>query len=217
MARLAREVERTGASVRFGATVDRWRVEGDTIRAVEVGGEPFGADEFVLAAGMWSKDIARRLGFRLPMQSGKGYSLTIPAASAAAQPRTCAILSEARLAMTPMGEDIRFGGTMEVTGIDETIDHDRVRGIAEAVSRYYPDFSPSRFASARVRVGLRPCSPDGLPYIGRVSRYVNLCVATGHAMMGVSLAPITGKLIAEIIAGEPASCRIDALNPDRYA
>ena len=106
---------------------------------------------------------------------------------------------------------------MEVTGIDETVNADRVKGIARAVSHYYPDYAPSRFDGAHLRSGLRPCSPDGLPYIGRASRFDNLMVATGHAMMGVSLAPVTGRLIAEMLAGEPPSCGIEGLSPDRYA
>jgi len=217
MALLAREVERLGARSRFNATAGQWQVDGGTIRSVEAAGETIAADEFVIAAGMWSKDIARSLGFRLPMQSGKGYSLTIDTPAGVAQPHACAILSEARLAMTPMGSSLRFGGTMEMTGIDETIDRDRVRGIANAVSRYYPDFTPPRFEATHVRAGLRPCSPDGLPYIGRVSRFANLSVATGHAMMGISLAPITGKLIAEMLSGQPLSCSVAGLDPDRYA
>ena len=112
---------------------------------------------------------------------------------------------------------MRVGGTMELCGIDETIDPVRLRGIANSVARYYPDLTPSHFADATVRSGLRPCSPDGLPYIGRFRRFDNLSAATGHAMMGVSLAPITGKLVAELLSGAAPSCNIGALRPDRYS
>jgi len=106
---------------------------------------------------------------------------------------------------------------MELTGIDETINPIRVRGIVKSVARYYPEVTPSHFEHASIRSGLRPCSPDGLPYIGRFERFANLSTASGHAMMGVSLAPITGKLMAEIISDESPSLSIAALRPDRYS
>ena len=173
------------------------------------------ADEYVVCAGIWSQEIVRDLGIRIPMQAGKGYSLTLE--SPASLPRVCAILSEARVAMTPMGSALRFAGTMELTGIDEGINPARVRGIVNSVARYFPDITPAQLQQATVRSGLRPCSPDGLPYVGRVSRFANLSVATGHAMMGISLGPITGKLMAEILSGEPLSCSMEGLSPDRYA
>ncbi len=149
------------------------------------------------------------------MQAGKGYSLTVE--TPPVHPQICAILSEARVAMTPMGSAVRFGGTMELTNADEGLNPARIRGIVKSVTRYYPDVAPEHLQAARIRSGLRPCSPDGLPYVGRFRRFSNLSCATGHAMMGVSLAPITGKLIAQLLSGEPLSCPIDALSPDRYA
>jgi D-amino-acid dehydrogenase len=127
------------------------------------------------------------------------------------------ILSEARVAVTPMGDALRFGGTMEITGTDLKINPSRVRGIIKAVPKYLPDFSDDDFRDVQPWAGLRPCSPDGLPYMGRFGRYENLSVATGHAMMGLSLGPITGKLMAEVLAGEEPSISLDQLSPDRYA
>jgi D-amino-acid dehydrogenase len=106
---------------------------------------------------------------------------------------------------------------MELTGLDERIDAARVRGIVKSVACYFPDIKPKHLNRATVRTGLRPCSPDGLPYVGRVSKFANLSVAAGHAMMGMSLGPITGKLMAEILSGEPVSCSMEGLSPDRYA
>jgi len=91
-----------------------------------------------------------------------------------------------------------------------------VQGIIKSVSKYYPDFTPKDFEGLRPWCGLRPCSPDGLPYVGRTEGCVNLSVATGHAMMGLSLGPITGRLMAEILSGEPPSIDISLLHPDRY-
>jgi D-amino-acid dehydrogenase len=222
MAALGREVERAGVEVSYDSVVSGWRTKGNRIEAVRMGrggrtqsSMELSADEYVICAGIWSDAIAGDLGVRIPMQAGKGYSLTMD--EPPSLPRVGAILSEGRVAMTPMGSSLRFAGTMELGGIDERIDPARVRGLVKSVAAYLPDFKPEALERATVRTGLRPVSPDGLPYVGRVSRYVNLSVATGHAMMGMSLGPISGKLIAEMLSGDPPSCGLDGLSPDRYA
>jgi D-amino-acid dehydrogenase len=116
-----------------------------------------------------------------------------------------------------MGGALRFGGTLELTGIDTALDAARVRGITKAVPRYLPDFSARDFDGVPAWQGLRPCSPDGLPYLGRTQRLANLSVATGHAMMGMSLGPITGKLLAQVLSHEPPAIEIAALHPDRFS
>jgi D-amino-acid dehydrogenase len=215
MRALQKETQRRGVEVRCGIDVRAFRTHGSRIDAVETSDGVVAGDEFVLAAGVWSSQLARKLGLSLPMQSGKGYSLTVEKPPATM--RTCAILSEARAAVTPMGTALRYGGTMEITGLDEAIEPVRIRGIVKAMHDYFPDVTPNLFATAAIRAGLRPCSPDGLPYIGRFARYANLSAATGHAMMGVSLAPVTGMLLAQVLSGEATSIAIDALSPDRYA
>jgi D-amino-acid dehydrogenase len=148
------------------------------------------------------------------MQAGKGYSVTL--SHPRLKPRHCAILVEARVFVSPMGEALRIGGTMEMAGLDESVNPIRVRSIVEAMPRYYPDFEPADFARLDAWRGLRPCSPDGLPYIGRSKHVSNLVIAAGHAMMGVSLAPITGKLVAQTLAGERPDIDLSLLSPDRY-
>jgi D-amino-acid dehydrogenase len=211
MAALGRAADQAGVRLHYGEEVRGWRSTGNRIDAVQTNHAEFTADEFVVCAGTWSTDIVRRLGLKLPLQAGKGYSLTVE--HPVSLPKIGALLSEARVAVTPMGSALRFGGTMELTGIDETINPARLRGIVKSVGRYLPDFTPAHFEHATVRSGLRPCSPDGLPYVGRFSRFANLCAATGHAMMGVSLGPITGKLIAELLSDEPLSCSIAGSSP----
>jgi D-amino-acid dehydrogenase len=218
MAALAREVERGGVEVSYDTRVNAWRSKKGRIEAVRTSGPveaEISADEYVVCSGIWSQEIASELGIRIPMQAGKGYSLTLERPTSL--PRLCALLSEARVAVTPMGDSLRFAGTMEFCGIDEGIDPARVRGIVKSVASYYPEITPTQLGKATVRTGLRPCSPDGLPYVGRVARFANLSVATGHAMMGMSLGPITGKLIAETLSGEALSCSVEGLSPDRYA
>ena len=173
------------------------------------------ADEYVICGGAWSSAIARDLKLHLPMQAGKGYSLTLQRPRKT--PRHAMILSESRVAVTPMLDALRFGGTMEITGADLSINPARVRGIIKAVPKYLPEFTADDFRDVQPWAGLRPCSPDGVPYIGRFSRYENLSVATGHAMMGLSLGPITGKLMAEMLSDQPTSIPLTQLSPDRYA
>jgi D-amino-acid dehydrogenase len=171
-------------------------------------------DEFILAGGSWSPRLARELGLRIPMQAGKGYSLTL--AQPRRLPQLCSILTEARVAATPMGNTLRFGGTMEIAGLNEEITPARVQGIINSVPKYFPEFTPAELSGVKPWCGLRPCSPDGLPYVGRARGFENFFIATGHAMMGLSLGPITGKLVAGIISGEKPALDISLLDPNRY-
>ena len=158
--------------------------------------------------------VARRLGLGLPMQAGKGYSVTLP--SPRKMPRLCSILTEARVAVTPMGGKLRVGGTMELSGLSEEVAPARVRGIQRSFCRYYQDFKETDFEGLKPWKGLRPCSPDGLPYLGRSRKIPNLIIATGHAMMGLSLGPVTGKLVGELLDNAPASIDLSLLAPERY-
>lgn len=214
VAALQKQLESAGAAIRFSTSVTGWSVSGDTVRGVKTDHGEFTADEYVLAGGSWTPDVARELGLKLPMQAGKGYSMTLT------QPRQlpsiCSIFCEARVAVTPMNGTLRFGGTMEIAGLDETINPIRVKGIIDAVPRYFPDFGPGDFEQVPVWRGLRPCTPDGLPYLGRVPRFSNFSVAGGHAMMGLSLGPITGRLMAELLSDEKPSIDLSLLRPERY-
>jgi D-amino-acid dehydrogenase len=185
------------------------------LKSVQTSNADVEADEFVIAGGSWSPVIVKELGLKLPMQAGKGYSVTL--LKPRQLPDICAIFSEARIAVTPMGSSLRFGGTMEIAGLNETINPVRVRGIVESVPKYYPEFQPSDFDNVKPWCGLRPCSPDGLPYIGRTQKFQNLCVATGHAMMGLSLGPVTGKIISDALANRKPGFDLTLLDPDRYA
>lgn len=212
---LQRRVAEGGAQFHWNSAVTAFRTEDGAVRSLATDtGETVTADEFVIAAGAWAGHLARPLGLRLPMQAGKGYSLTL--SRPRVQPRHCAILVESRMFVSPMGEGLRMGGTMEMAGLDDSVNPVRVRTMIDAMPGYYPDFAPGDFAGLQPWSGLRPCSPDGLPYVGRTRRLSNLLVAAGHAMMGVSLAPVTGRLVAEILAGERPQIDLALLSPDRY-
>lgn len=174
-------------------------------------------DRILLAGGAWSGKIAKQLGGYLPMQSGKGYSFTQP------QPgeqtiQIPSILLEARVAVTPFGaESIRFGGTMEVGEVNGRIDAHRVQGIWKAIETYYPAYRIPKPALDQVWYGLRPCAPDGMPYMGAFPGLSNLWVASGHAMMGLSLAPATGKIMADVLSGRSPHVSLDMYYPGRFA
>ena len=215
MARLTEALLESGAKICWNTEVTGWRFQGSRVDAVLTSQGDFSADEIVLSGGSWSPSVVKDLGLRLPMQAGKGYSMTLE--KPRQLPRLCSIFTEARVAVTPMGETLRFGGTMEITGLDESVSQNRVNGIIKSIPRYFPEFSPDDFKELPVWVGLRPCSPDGLPYVGRFSKYANLSAATGHSMMGLSLGPITGKLMCEILMNEKPQIETQALSPNRYA
>ncbi|RRB01255.1 NAD(P)/FAD-dependent oxidoreductase [Larkinella rosea] len=171
-------------------------------------------DELVIAAGAWSPVLTRLLGLSLPLQGGKGYSFMLQNQHPTI--RVPAIMLEARATATPMGADLRFAGTLEVAGTDLSVNLNRVRGIVNSIRNYYPDMPAELPEVSNVWSGLRPCSPDGLPYLGRVSGFENLVLATGHGMMGVSLGPASGKIVADVIGNQAPAMDLNTFNPERF-
>lgn len=204
-----------GAVLLWSARVNGWKRSGDRLAAVLTSQGEVEGDEFVLCGGAWSDDLVRGLGLRLPMQAGRGYSVTVD--HPVQQPALCSIFTEARVAVTPIGSSLRFGGTMEITAKDSPPRPRRVTGILKAVPEYFPAFQGVDLSGLPFWTGLRPCSPDGLPYLGRTRACQNLTVATAHAMMGLSLAPATGIIVARLLEGEPPGFDLRLLDPDRWA
>ncbi len=204
-----------GVIFKPGTVISGFLTSAISLEAVKTNHGDFKMDEWVVATGSWSGALLSMLGISLPMQAGKGYSFTIPEVEK--NIRIPSIFLEARVAVTPMGSVLRFGGTMEISGINHDINMRRVKGIVDAIPNYYPDMKVAMPAVENVWHGLRPCSPDGLPYIGRTRRFKNMIIATGHAMMGQSLGPGTGKLVAELMMKEPTSIPILPLDPERFA
>ncbi len=174
----------------------------------------FRADEVLLAGGTWTSGLARQLGRFLPMQPGKGCSMTLE--KPPAKPHLSVLLVDARIAVTPMGEALRFGGTMEIGGAEGVVNRRKVAGMAKAIPTYFPEFAGYDFMEEPVWTGLRPCSPDGLPYLGRLRGYENLSVATGHAMLGLSLGPVSGLLLSQVLMDEEPCVAMKHLAPDRF-
>jgi D-amino-acid dehydrogenase len=171
------------------------------------------AEKLILCGGAWSAELAKKLGFNLPMMGGKGYSFVQENQPAIQQ---ASILTEMKVAVSPYGPKIRFGGTMEIAGINDSININRVRGIFESINRYYPDFQSKFPENEQIWKGLRPCSPDGLPYIGAAPGYQNVWFGSGHGMMGLSMAPATGKILADLHEGHASSMDIKAFEVGRF-
>lgn len=147
------------------------------------------------------------------MQDGKGYSMTL--SSPALKPSIPSILHEARVAITPMGNDLRISGTLEISGMDDIINQHKVDSILRAVPEYYPQLKIN--TPGPVWFGYRPCTPDGLPYIGRWKDGSSVIIATGHAMMGLSLAPVTGRMVSDIVTSHESVSSVAKLNPSRFS
>ncbi len=215
MAQLEQLIVKAGVDVRWQSEVISFERSGGRITGVRTAKESFAGDEFIIAGGAWSSRLGRQLGLQLPMQAGKGYSLTIERPRQL--PELSYIFTEARLAVTPMMGALRVGGTMEIAGLDMSINPARIRGITKSAGQYFPTLQPEAFDSIKPWAGLRPCTPDGLPYVGRTKAYSNLSIGTGHAMMGLSLGPVTGKLLAESLADQPPAIGLSLLDPDRHS
>ncbi|MDB5018557.1 MAG: amino acid dehydrogenase [Mucilaginibacter sp.] len=211
---LVKYLEAEGVGIHRNTEVTKIIHDGKNITSVLTEDNEYTADSYLISGGSWSPGIAKLVGLKVPLMPGKGYSfmvhepvkkMTIPS-----------ILCEARVAVTPMNGSIRFGGTMEIGKINKQVNMNRVKGIVESVPKYFPDFKLPVPDQKDIWFGFRPCSPDGLPYIGMSGKYNNLAIATGHAMIGLALGPATGKLIADALNGQQPVMDINMFSPFRY-
>ena len=165
-----------------------------------------------MSTGAWSQQILKDLGIKLLIQPGKGYRINVYKSTGITLP---AILLESKVAVTPMEGFTRFGGTMEISGVNDRTNIKRVHAIADSVTKYYPTLEIPKTSINDVQSGLRPLSPDGLPFIGRHSKAKNMVLATGHSMMGWSLGPATGRLVTEVISDKETSMDLKPFLPER--
>jgi D-amino-acid dehydrogenase len=195
-------------------TVTGFEKDGNKVSKVFTDKGSFECEELVIAGGSWLPVITKSLGIHMLLQAGKGYSMTYE--NVKKNLHYPAILVDHRVAMTPMGADLRMGGTMEISGLNSPTLVKRAQAIYNAAQLYYPGLNLEFPKVEKIWSGLRPLSPDGLPYIGRHSKYQNLIIAGGHAMLGLSLAAGTGKLVEEIVNNGKTSVAIDAFNVERF-
>ena len=223
-AELAASLEARGVEIRTGERVVGFTPEAGGVRLAltstagsgnAADGKPagLGADHFVLAAGAETAALAATLGRKLPVQAGKGYSITVRNARVRlSQPLH---VTPARIGFTPFRGAVRVIGTMEFSGINRRLDPRRIAILERAARRYLPG---ALDGSERVDwVGMRPVTPDGLPAIGKLPGFPNVYVATGHQMLGVTLAPSTGHALAQLVLEGRSEIDLTPFDPARFA
>ncbi|MFT4681112.1 MAG: D-amino-acid dehydrogenase [Granulosicoccus sp.] len=206
-----------GSGVKFiyNTEVLQLKMDAGSISSLMTNSGELKADEFVLAGGTWSQNLAKQIGLNLPLQAGKGYNVTVQ--NPAQQVSMPSILCEAKVTVSPFESALRFGGTMELSGLDKSISQVRLNAIKKAVINYFPNYDSTVLDVPKPWAGLRPCSPDGLPYIGKTCKADNLIIAAGHAMLGLSLGPVTGEFVANTVVHRLQDHKVPCqLDPDRF-
>ena len=201
---LRAELERMKVSFVSNASMIDFKINNGKVEEVVTSSRSVLCDELIISAGSWSPSIASKLGIKLSILPGKGYSFNIE--DIRDKPTIPSILCEGKVAVTPIGDKIRFGGTMEITHTkDHMINRNRIQGIVDTVNQFYPDIQLIQPSSREIWHGFRPCTPTGLPLISRSEKVNNVIVSTGHAMMGLSLGPASGKLVQELVDNQKTS------------
>jgi D-amino-acid dehydrogenase len=211
---LADALETRGATLLTERPVKGVLVERGAVKGVLADSprEEIAADLVVLAAGSWTPSLAKSLDLRIPLQPAKGYSSTIDAYPGC--PAVPILIPETRVIVTPLAERLRFGGTLELAGLDLSLDEARYQAVVRAGREVLRESFEMKNEEAWC--GLRPFLPDGLPIIDKAPGIEGLIVATGHAMLGFTQSPITGKLVAELADGKAPSVPVDAYRFDRF-
>lgn len=207
-----RQLTAMGVEIHEEAEVLGFEVVDGSIARVRTAGGDFRPGETVIAAGAWSTAVGRDLDLNLTLQPAKGYTVTVQ--TPRHSPTRPVVLTEGRVALTPLGDRLRFGGTLELAGLDRTVARRRIDGILRTVRSYLPALEPGE--PVETWTGLRPCTPDSVPFIGRASRYRNLSVACGHGHIGMGLAPAGGELLARIVTGRATDEETAPFRPDRF-
>lgn len=191
---LAAKLRQMGVEIVEGAEVVDFELSGSSVAAVRTTAGTHSADAVLLAAGAWTRPLAKMLGVGFPMQGGKGYSFFV---TPTVVPRHSVLLVDVHVGCTPLGEQMRIGGTMEFSGLNTRLDHRRIETILKGARS---SFLPWQGDAVDYWAGMRPITPDGLPVLDRAAPFENVFLATGYSMQGVTLAPPAGLALAELIA-----------------
>lgn len=211
---LIRYVEKNGGEIKTNSGVTGFEIQNGEVKVVKTLAGDVKGDLVVMTGGTWLPELAKLAGLTIPVMPGKGYSFMEP--NDAHKIIHPSLLIEARVAVTPMNGQVRFGGTMEIAPVNDKVNMNRVEGIVNSIPEYYSDLRIELPKAKDIWYGFRPCSPDGLPYLGYSKKLKNLIVAGGHGMMGVSLGPATGKIVAELADRSNTSVDISIYDPQRY-
>ncbi len=209
---LAASLRDAGVEIREDLAAREVIRNGERVTALVCSDGQVQADTFVIATGAWSGRLAELCGYPLPVQAGKGYSITIRNPSD--KVHHMLYLEDAKIGCTPFRGAFRIAGSMELSGVNLTLDRKRVLALERAVQRYVPNALAGE--SREEWVGMRPITPDGLPMIGRLPSCSNVYVATGHAVLGVTLAASTGAALAELILEGRSETDLRPFDPGRF-
>lgn len=210
--RLAEHSKTLGVEFKFNTVIDKIIFDNQKVTGVVANGETLTADGFVLALGSYSRAMAKDLGLDLPVYPVKGYSLTVPIVDETKAPVSTVLDETYKVAITRFDNRIRVGGMAELSGFDKSLNPAR-RATLEMVTRSL--FDGGDLPNAKFWTGLRPMTPDGTPIIG-ATKFDNLFINTGHGTLGWTMACGSGKLLSDIIMGQPTQIKIDGLNIERY-
>ena len=213
VSQLSNLVKSKGVEIVENAEVQDLIVSGNKISKVVASNREYTPNWTIITAGAWSPNLARKIGAKLPVQPAKGYSVSYNRTGLSI--KTPMLLSEAKIGVNPVIDGIRLAGTLELTGIDSSINEKRVQAIVDGAHQYLAGDS-AKFEVSNVWTGMRPVTPDGIPVIDRIPNIENVIVATGHAMLGMTMGPITGKAVSEIVVGDPHSVDLNPLKFGRF-
>ncbi len=215
MKQLINSIRENGGEIHANMNVVRIETYQGQIKSIHSTTEKIEGDVYVVTGGCWLPKLTKMAGVSVPLMAGKGYSITQN--NPAVKLNIPAILTEARVAITPMNGFMRFGGTMEIASVNNRININRVKGIIDSLPNYFPGMRQELPNIKDIWYGFRPCSPDGMPYIGFSKKIKNMIIAGGHSMMGLGLGPATGRLVADLANETPLPLKIDAFNPERFS
>lgn len=210
---LARQVREHGGVIETGTTVNGFRCSHGAIDTVHTSRGDFTGERVVMALGAWTPRVAAQLGLAVPIQPGKGYSITMSRPDPC--PRRALVLREPSVCVTTWGSGYRLGSTMEFSGYDETLNHTRLDALRRGAAAYLR--APLGAETREEWWGWRPMCVDELPLIGPVQRWNNLLLATGHGMLGVSMSAATAELVMALVTGEPPLLDPLPFAPMRFA
>ena len=215
MLALHQYLQNKGVQFQLNTTVTGFEKNNNNITAIITDKGKIDADQIVLAPGSWLPMVAKMMGIKLLLQPGKGYSHTYDHVEK--NIKYPAILVDGRCAITPWGHQLRIGGTMELSGINNKVLVKRMQGIYDSARLFYPGLKIDLPTADKIWNGLRPVTPDGLPYIGKPTEVSNVIIAGGHAMLGISEGTGTGKLVSEMIMQMTTSVDVSAFKPNRFS
>jgi D-amino-acid dehydrogenase len=207
-------LKKSGVNFQLNTTVTGFKKNHKKIEEVITDKGDFTADKIVLTGGSWLPELAKMAGIHLLLEGGKGYSCTYE--NVEKNIRYPAILVDGRCAITPWNHTLRIGGTMEFSGINDHVLIKRMEGIYNSVKKFYPGLKIDFPSKEKIWTGLRPVSPDGLPYIGKAGNFENLLISGGNAMLGISEGAAAGQIISDILEKRSTPIDVSAFKVGRF-